>query len=90
MPFTTETARESGKKSKRGKDKIAEEIREILHSRAEELIKVLDIQALSSSQKLKALSIILPYLISKSDNFTKSKNQIDEPIFLYLGKDVNE
>ena len=90
MPFTTETAREAGKKSKRGKDKIAEEIREILHSRAEELIKVLDIQALSSSQKLKALSIILPYLISKSDNFTKSKNQIDEPIFLYLGKDVNE
>ena len=90
MPFTTETAREAGKKSKRGKDKITEEIREILYSRVEELIKVLDIQALSSSQKLKALSIILPYLISKSDNFTKSKNQIDEPIFLYLGKDVNE
>lgn len=81
MPFTTETAREAGKKSKRGKDKITEEIREILHSRVDELIKALDVKALSSSQKIKVLSIILPYVISKQ-LLTNTEEQIDLPIFL--------
>jgi len=81
MGFTSETAREAGKKSKRGKDKFSEEIKDLLQLKADILIQELDIRSLTSNQKIKVLSIILPYLISKP-NSTKLEGQIDLPLFI--------
>jgi hypothetical protein len=81
MGFTSETAREAGRKSKRGKDKFSEEIKELLQLKADILIQELDIRNLTSNQKIKVLSIILPYIISKS-NSTKLEGQIDLPLFI--------
>ena len=81
MGFTSETAREAGRKSKRGKDKFSDEIKELLQSKAEDIINDLDVQSLSYNQMIKVLSIILPYLITKQ-NLPKAKEKIDLPIFL--------
>ena len=81
MGFTSETAREAGRKSKRGKDKFSDEIRELLQLKAEDILNGLDVQSLSSNQRIKVLSIILPYLITKH-NFPKAEEKIDLPIFL--------
>jgi hypothetical protein len=81
MGFTSETAREAGRKSKRGKDKFSEEIKELLQLKADILIQELDIRNLTSNQKIKVLSIILPYIISKP-NSTKLEGQIDLPLFI--------
>ena len=81
MGFTSETAREAGRKSKRGKDKFSDEIRELLQSKAEDIINDLDVQSLSYNQMIKVLSIILPYIISKQ-NLPKPEEKVDLPIFL--------
>ena len=81
MGFTSETAREAGRKSKRGKDKFSDEIRELLQLKAEDILNDLDVQSLSSNQRIKILSIILPYLITKQ-NLPKAEEKIDLPIFL--------
>ena len=81
MGFTSETAREAGRKSKRGKDKFTEEIKELLQLKAEDILNGLDVQSLSSNQRIKILSIILPYLITKQ-NLPNPKEKIDLPIFL--------
>ena len=67
MGFTSEAAREAGRKSKRGKDKFSDEIKELLLLKAEDIINGLDVQSLSSNQRIKVLSIILPYIISKQN-----------------------
>ena len=81
MGFTSETAREAGRKSKRGKDKFSDEIKELLQLKAEDIINGLDVQSLSSNQMIKVLSIILPYIITKQ-NLPKAEEKIDLPIFL--------
>ena len=81
MGFTSESARAAGRKSKRGKDKFSDEIRELLQSKAEDIINDLDVQSLSYNQMIKILSIILPYLITKQ-NLPKAEEHIDLPIFL--------
>ena len=81
MGFTSKSARAAGRKSKRGKDKFSDEIRELLQSKAEDIINDLDVQSLSYNQMIKVLSIILPYIISKQ-NLPKPEEKIDLPIFL--------
>ena len=81
MGFTSETAREAGRKSKRGKDKFSDEIKELLQLKAEDIINGLDVQYLSYNQMIKVLSIILPYILSKQ-NLPKAEEKIDLPIFL--------
>jgi len=81
MGFTSETAREAGRKSKRGKDKFSDEIKELLQLKAQDLINDLDVHSLTLSQRIKVLSIILPYILSKQ-NLPKPEEKIDLPIFL--------
>jgi predicted CopG family antitoxin len=81
MGFTSETAREAERKSKRGKDKFSDEIKELLQLKAKDIINGLNVLSLSSNQRIKVLSIILPYLISKQ-NLPKAEEKIDLPIFL--------
>ena len=81
MGFTSETAREAGRKSKRGKDKFSDEIKLLLQLKAEDIINDLDVDTLSPNQRIKVLSIILPYLITKQ-NLPKAEEKVDLPIFL--------
>ena len=81
MGFTSETAREAGRKSKRGKDKFSDEIKELLQLKVEDIINDLDVHTLSPNQRIKVLSIILPYLITKQ-NLPKAEEKVDPPIFL--------
>ena len=81
MRFTSETAREAGRKSKRGKDKFSDEIKLLLQLKAEDIINDLDVHTLSPNQRIKVLSIILPYLITKQ-NLPKAEEKVDLPIFL--------
>ena len=81
MGFTSETAREAGRKSKRGKDKFSDEVKELLQLKAEDIINDLEVGSLSPNQRIKVLSIILPYILSKQ-NFPKAEEKIDLPIFL--------
>lgn len=81
MGFTSETAREAGRKSKRGKDKFSDEIKLLLQLKAEDIINDLDVHTLSLNQRIKVLIIILPYLITKQ-NLPKAEEKVDLPIFL--------
>lgn len=81
MGFTSETAREAGRKSKRGKDKFSDEIKLLLQLKAEDIINDLDVHTLSPNQRIKVFSIILPYLITKQ-NLPKAEEKVDLPIFL--------
>ena len=81
MGFTSETAREAGRKSKRGKDKFSDEIKLLLQLKAEDIINDLDVHTLSTNQRIKVLGIILPYLITKQ-NLPKAEEKVDLPIFL--------
>ena len=81
MRFTSETAREAGRKSKRGKDKFSDEIKLLLQLKAEDIINDLDVHTLSLNQRIKVLIIILPYLITKQ-NLPKAEEKVDLPIFL--------
>ena len=81
MRFTSETAREAGRKSKRGKDKFSDEIKLLLQLKSEDIINDLDVHTLSPNQRIKVLSIILPYLITKQ-NLPKAEEKVDLPIFL--------
>ena len=81
MGFTSEAAREAARKSKRGKDKFSDEIKELLQLKVEDIINDLDVHTLSPNQRIKVLSIILPYLITKQ-NLPKAEEKVDLPIFL--------
>ena len=81
MGFTSEAAREAGRKSKRGKDKFSDEIKMLLQLKAEDIINDLDVHTLSTNQRIKVLGIILPYLITKQ-NLPKAEEKVDLPIFL--------
>ena len=80
MRFTSETAREAGRKSKRGKDKFSDEIKLLLQLKAEDIINDLDVHTLSTNQRIKVLGIILPCLITKQ-NLPKAEEKVDLPIF---------
>lgn len=81
MGFTSEAAREAGRKSKRGKDKFSEEIRAVLQKKAENILSNLVVDDLTVDQQIKLISIIIPYLTSKFNGLS-SKNQIDIPLFI--------
>ena len=57
MGFTSDTAREAGKKSKRGKAKHSSELRAKLSELTDELIDTIDIESLSQSERIALLRI---------------------------------
>tara|TARA_Y100001980_G_C14535888_1_gene312558 strand:- start:1332 stop:1589 length:258 start_codon:yes stop_codon:yes gene_type:complete len=68
MGFTSETAREAGKKSKRGKSKHSSELRAKLSELTDELIDTIDIESLSQSERIALLRILVTYTIPKLKN----------------------
>ena len=66
MPFTSETAKQAGSISRRGKS-LATEIRNQITEVAEELIKAIDIDSLSNKDKVSYLKAIMPFILSKKE-----------------------
>ena len=78
MPFNSDTAREAGKKSKRGKARLGQELKERLEQLSNDLIESIKIEELSSSDRVRLLGIVCSYILPKYKAITAS-NPIDEP-----------
>ncbi len=65
MPFNSDTAREAGKKSKRGKARLGQKLRERLEQLSNELIESIKIEELSSSDRVRLLGIVCSYILPK-------------------------
>ena len=65
MPFNSDTAREAGKKSKRGKARLGQELKERLEQLSNDLIESIKIDELSSSDRVRLLGIVCSYILPK-------------------------
>ena len=65
MPFNSDTAREAGKKSKRGKARLGQELKERLEQLSNDLIESIKIEELSSSDRVRLLGIVCSYILPK-------------------------
>ena len=68
MGFTSETATEAGRRSKRGKAKHSTELRAKLSDLTDELIDTIDVSSLSQSERIALLRILATYTIPKLKN----------------------
>ena len=75
MGFTSETAREAGKKSKRGKAKHSSELRAKLSELSDELIDTIDIESLSQPERIALLRILATYTIPKLKHEQVEENE---------------
>ena len=65
MPFNSESAREAGQRSRRGKAKVSSEIRDKLSNLTDSLIESIDITTLSISDRIALLHILVGYTVHK-------------------------
>ena len=70
MPFNGDTAREAGKKSKRGKARLGQDLKERLEQLSNELIESIKIEELSSSDRVRLLGIVCSYILPKYKDTT--------------------
>ena len=68
MGFTSETATEAGRRSKRGKAKHSTELRAKLSDLTDQLIDTIDVERLSQSESIALLRILATYTIPKLKN----------------------
>ena len=61
MPFNSQTAKEAGKKSKRGKAKHSSEIREMLSDLATQTLNNIKTEQLTNSERIALLRILINY-----------------------------
>ena len=73
MGFTSETATEAGRRSKRGKAKHSSELRAKLSELTDELIDTIDIESLSQPERIALPRILASYTIPKV-----KQEQVDE------------
>jgi hypothetical protein len=65
MPFNSQTAKEAGKKSKRGKAKHSSEIREMLNDLATQTLNNINTEQLTNSERIALLRILINYTVPK-------------------------
>ena len=91
MPF--EKNNTYGEKTKRGKNKSSELLKEQLHKIANTVVNELDLGRLTNNQRIQLIKAVLPYLISKQK--TIEDLQQEQPLFQIeiidrLGKNKNK
>jgi hypothetical protein len=80
-----------GKKSKRGKDVLKKELKEKLKEHVDTVLDSMDIDSYTENQKLKYLSTVLPYVVSKQKAVAIDNDLPDLPLFLDdLPKEVSK
>ena len=77
MPF--EKNNTYGEKTKRGKNKSSELLKEQLHKIANTVVNELDLGRLTNNQRIQLIKAVLPYLISKQNNIEDL--QQEQPLF---------
>ena len=80
MPFNSETGRLAGQKSKRGQGVLSKEIREKLSLITSELIDEINIQELTSTEKIALLRILVSYTVPKLRQ-EKIEQELEQPLF---------
>ena len=68
-----------GEKTKRGKNKSSELLKEQLHKIANTVVNELDLGRLTNNQRIQLIKAVLAYIISKQKN-TKDLQQ-EQPLF---------
>ena len=87
MPFTSESGRKAGQKSKRGISHINKDLRDKFRSLIDETISNLNINDLSTRQKIDLLKTIIPYVISKTRHVDEDLNDEREFVIEIIGAD---
>jgi DNA-binding transcriptional regulator WhiA len=65
MPFNSESAREAGKKSRRGKSLVSSLLKEQFETLTDRIITEIQLENLSNSERIAMLRLMLPYLLPK-------------------------
>ena len=73
-----------GEKTKRGKNKSSELLKEQLHKIANTVVNELDLGKLTNNQRIQLIKAVLPYLISKQKNIEDL--QQEQPLFKIVSK----
>ena len=68
-----------GEKTKRGKNKSSELLKEQIHKIANTVVNELDLGKLTNNQRIQLIKAVLPYLISKQKNIEDL--QQEQPLF---------
>ena len=87
MPFTSESGRKAGQKSKRGISHINKDLRDKFRSLIDETISNININDLSTRQKIDLLKTITPYVISKTRHVDEDLTDEREFIIEIIGAD---
>ena len=91
MPFNSDTAREAGKKSKRGKARLGQELKERLEQLSNDLIESIKIEELSSSDRVRLLGIVCSYILPKYKATTAPyKDEPQEFVIQIIDSNGNE
>ena len=73
-----------GSLSKRGKSKFSKEVKVYLEETSHKLIQDLNIQDLTTYEKIQFLRIVLPYILSKKKASSSDDMVEDQPIFIEI------
>ena len=74
MGFNSQTAREAGKKSKRGKGKYTGELRDKLNSLFDNLLDSIDPESLSNAERIALLRILATHSLPKLRDYVEPDN----------------
>ena len=85
MPFTSESGRKAGQKSKRGISHINKDLRRKFRLLIDETISIININDLSTRQKIDLLKTIIPYVISKTKYIDEDLTDAREFVIEILG-----
>lgn len=78
MPFNSETGRLAGSKSKRGKAKHSSELRSKICEITNDLIESIEIEELSTNDRIALLRILMNYSIPKLKDENEEKTESSE------------
>ena len=87
MPFTSESGRKAGQKSKRGISHINKYLRDKFRSLIDKTISNININDLSTRQKIDLLKTIIPYVISKTRHVDEDLTDEREFVIEIIGAD---
>ena len=73
-----------GSLSKRGKSKFSKEVKVYLEETSHKLIQDLNIQDLTTYEKIQFLRIVLPYILPKKKASSSDDMVEDQPIFIEI------
>lgn len=78
MGFNSQTARDAGKKSRRGKGKYSGELREKLQNLFGELLKTIDPKTLNNTERIALLRILAVHSLPKLKDNIEQENLVIE------------